>query len=153
MEAELLETWAIANRIDIYLLDAIPEGGLAANGNPGKRTVFQLFVHIHNVRLMWLKSAAPDLLARVEKLEGADGTAAQVRAALEASGAAIEALLRFAIANGGRVKGFKPHVTAFAGYLIAHDAYHRAQIVAKLKLAGLSIDDKTDYGMWEWGVR
>ena len=51
------------------------------------------------------------------------------------------------------MKGFKPHVTAFAGYLISHESHHRGQIVWTLKDAGHPVDQKTSFGLWEWGVR
>ena len=88
MEDPLVETWAIHDRINLYLLDAIPEDALAA-ALPKCRTVYDQFAHIHNVRLMWLKSAAPELLAGLEKLETkTGGTKDQLRTALEASGKA-----------------------------------------------------------------
>ena len=63
MEEPLVETWSIHNRINLYLLDAIADESLAL-ALPKCRTVFDQFAHIHNVRLMWLKSAAPELLER-----------------------------------------------------------------------------------------
>ena len=58
-----------------------------------------------------------------------------------------------AVENGGKVKGFKPHVTAFLGYLLAHDAHHRSQIIIAFKQSGHKIDQKIGYGIWEWGSR
>ena len=153
MEDPLVETWAIHARINLYLLDAVPEEALGA-ALPKCRTVYDQFAHIHNVRLMWLKSAAPELLAGLEKLETkVGGTKDQLRTALEASGKAIEGLLRKALASGGKVKGFKPHATAFLGYLISHESHHRGQIGWTLKQSGHPLDQKTSYGLWEWGVR
>jgi uncharacterized damage-inducible protein DinB len=157
MEDQLVETWAIHNRINLYLLDAIPDEamGLAL---PKCRTVYDQFAHIHNVRLMWLKPAAPELLAGLEKLETkTGGTKDQVRAALEASGKAVESLLCKAFAAmpeaGGKVKGFKPHAVAFLGYLISHESHHRGQIGWTLKQSGHPLDQRTAFGLWEWGVR
>ncbi len=153
MEDPLVQTWAIHNRINLYLLDAIVEEMLAV-ALPKCRTVFDQFAHVHNVRLMWLKSAAPELLEGLEKLEAKKGgTRDQLRFALESSGQAIEELLRRAIAAGGKVKGFKPHATAFLGYLISHESHHRGQIGWTLKQSGHPLDQKTAYGLWEWGVR
>ena len=59
MEEQLLETWAIHNRINLYMLDAIPDDALGASLPTKSRTVYDLFAHIHNVRLLWLKAAAP----------------------------------------------------------------------------------------------
>jgi uncharacterized damage-inducible protein DinB len=53
----------------------------------------------------------------------------------------------------GKVKGFKPHATAFLGYIISHESHHRGQLIATLKQAGIPLDKKVLYGMWEWGTR
>jgi uncharacterized damage-inducible protein DinB len=154
MEEQLIETWAIHNRINIYFLDAVTDDALAASLPPKSRTVYDLFAHMHNVRLMWLKAAAPDLLADLEKLETKTvGDNAELCAALQASGQAIEKLLRQCIAAGGKIKGFKPHVVAFLGYLISHESHHRGQAGWALKLSGHPLDQKTAFGLWEWGVR
>ena len=153
MEDPLVETWAIHARINLYLLDAVPDEALGA-ALPKCRTVYDQFAHIHNVRLMWLKSVAPELLAGLEKLETkTGGTRDRLRPALEGSARAIEALLRKAFSSGGKVKGFKPHAAAFLGYLISHESHHRGQIGWTLKQTGHSLDQKTSYGLWEWGVR
>ena len=98
----IVETWAIHNRINLYMLDAIPDEALGATASPKCRTVYELFAHIHNVRLMWLKSAAPRAARGLEKLEGeVDRDKAKLRAALEASGKAIEKMLE----QGDRRRG------------------------------------------------
>jgi uncharacterized damage-inducible protein DinB len=154
MEDQLVETWAIHNRINLYLLDAIPEDALSAEITPKFRNVWALFAHIHNVRLMWFKAAAPDLLAGLDKLETKTvGSKAELRAALEASGTATEKLLRKGVAADGKIKSFKPHVVAFLGYLISHESHHRGQIGWTLKSVGQPLDQKTAFGLWEWGVR
>ena len=153
MPDPLVETWLIHDRINLYLLDAIAEEALA-DALPKCRTVSDQFAHIHNVRLMWLKSAAPDLWEGLEKLETKTLAAkGKLRAALQASGSAIATMLERAIAEGGRVKGFKPHATAFVGYLIAHESHHRGQIGWTLKATRHPLPQKTAFGLWEWGVR
>lgn len=154
MEDSLIETWAIHDRINLYLLDAIAEESLGATLNGKGRSVRDQFAHVHNVRLMWLKSAAPELLEGLEKLETiADNDKTKLRSALEASGQAVAMLLQKAIAAGGKVKGFKPHATAFLGYLISHESHHRGQVGWILKHSGHPLDQKTAFGLWEWGVR
>ena len=153
MEDQLLETWNIHDRINRYLLKAVPDDALGSALGPKHRTIYQLFAHMHNVRLLWLKSAAPELLASLAKIEGATGDKASLVNALENSGQAIASLLQKALAAGGKVKGFKPHAVAFLGYLISHESHHRGQIGWTLKNTGHPLDQKTAYGLWEWGVR
>lgn len=153
MEDQLVETWAIHDRINRYLLDAIPEEALGLSITPKFRSIRKLLAHVHNVRLMWLKSAAPDLLEGLEKLEGETEDRATLASSLEASGRAVGELLRRTVASGGRVKGFKPHVVAFLGYLISHESHHRGQVGWTLKATGHPLSQKAAFGLWEWGVR
>jgi uncharacterized damage-inducible protein DinB len=153
VDEQLVETWNIHDRINRYLLAAVPADALDGALGPKHRTVYKLFAHIHNVRLMWLQAAAPELMKGLSKLEGDKPDKAGLEKALKASGKAIEELVRKSFAAGGKVKGFKPHVTAFVGYLISHESHHRGQIGWTLKNTGHPLDQKTAYGLWEWGVR
>jgi uncharacterized damage-inducible protein DinB len=152
--AELYKTWEINQRINLYLLDSIAEEELRDSLASKGRSVAEQFAHIHNVRLMWLKVALPDLLEGLEKIEKEQaGSKKLLQRSLAASGEAITKLLKHAIENNGKVKGFKPNVVAFLGYLIAHDAHHRSQIIIALKQSGHKLDQKIAYGIWEWGSR
>lgn len=152
MTDPLVETWEINARINVYLAQALNAPGLAAAS--GGRTVGEALAHIHNVRLMWLKAAAPELLAGLAKIEKGPGlTVPALVEALDASSAAIAKLVTQSLAQGGKVKGFKPHVQAFVGYLISHESHHRGQIAVALKQSKLPLDKKVAYGLWEWGSR
>jgi uncharacterized damage-inducible protein DinB len=152
---QLLETWEIHNRINLYLLDAIDTASLkdVPAGSKG-RSVGEQLAHLHNVRLMWLNAASPGLLEGLEKIEKESATdKALLKRSLAKSGKVIGQLLTKSAADGGKVKGFKPHVGAFLGYMISHESHHRGQIMLTLKQSGHAVDKKIQYGMWEWGSR
>lgn len=150
---ELLETWEISNRINLYLLNAIDEKYLPDISASKGRTVGEQFAHLHNVRLMWLKAAMPGLLEGQTKIEKESKPNKKMLAsALEKSSEAISKLLTGGFETGS-IKGFKPHPSAFFGYLISHESHHRGQIILSLKQSGHPIDQKTQYGIWEWGSR
>lgn len=147
---ELIETWQIHNRINLYLLESILSEAFADVSASKGQTVGEQFSHIHNVRLMWLKSAAPELLKNSQKLENANK--GQIKEGLKQSSKAIKKLLHQGLETG-KIKGFKPHAVGFLGYLISHESHHRGQIALTLKQAGHPLDKKIAFGLWEWGVR
>jgi uncharacterized damage-inducible protein DinB len=153
MPTPIEETWSIHNRINLFLLDAITQQQLPLTPSVKGRSVGQLFAHMHDVRLMWLKASAPELLEGLEKLGSDSHSKNDIAQALKNSGKAIEFLLGQAINADGRIKGFKPHASGFLGYLIAHEAHHRGQVALIMRQNGQPLDKKISYGMWEWGVR
>jgi uncharacterized damage-inducible protein DinB len=150
---ELIETWVIHNRINLFLLNAIDEKYLADISASKGRNVGEQFAHIHNVRLMWLKAAMHDLLIGQTKIDkDSKITKKLISTELMKSADAISKLLSAGFETG-KIKGFKPHASAFFGYLISHESHHRGQITLSLKQSGHPIDQKTQYGLWEWGSR
>ncbi len=151
---DLLDTWRIHTRIILFVLDAIPMVAFESPSPKSGRSFNQMFAHIHNVRLMWLQPNEPKFSAGLSKLEKDEPlTKDRLRAALVGSGEAMGALLQDRLSIGSNIKGFKPHVPAFIGYLIAHEAYHQGEIGIALREIGHPLERKTAFGMWEWGFR
>jgi uncharacterized damage-inducible protein DinB len=72
---------------------------------------------------------------------------------LEQSRQALSELIGRALHTDGRIKGFRPDVAGFLGYLIAHDAHHRGQIAMLSRQVGHPLPQKITFGVWEWGSR
>lgn len=153
-EKQFLEAWEIHNRINLFLLEAIDTEHLRDVAASRGRTVGEQFAHLHNVRLMWLKQAAPELMGALQKIEKEDAANKPLLAqSLAESGQAMGLLLAKGNADGGKIKGFKPHAAAFLCYLVSHESHHRGQIALSLKQAGHPLSKKVSFALWEWGVR
>ena len=88
----LIETWQIHNRINLYLLDGVDEAHMKDISASKGRSVGEQFAHMHNVRLMWLKVAAAELLEGLAKIEKEQVTKEKLAAELKSSGQAVESL-------------------------------------------------------------
>ncbi len=149
----LLNAFEINDRINQYLIDNLPAEAWRAVPLDGKgRDIASIVAHMHNVRVMWLKAAAkgskiPDQLERTKV------TPEQAKQGLQQSRDALRAVIANALEGDGRVKGFRPDVAAFFGYLMAHDAHHRGQVTMLARQVGHGISQKAMFGMWEWGTR
>jgi uncharacterized damage-inducible protein DinB len=148
----LIETWYISNRINLYLLEAIAEENLKDVSSSKGRNVGEQFAHIHNVRLMWLQQGYPEAATEINKIEKENITKTILQESLSRSAEAIAKLIEKGIEDG-KIKGFKPHPTAFLGYIISHESHHRGQLILALKQSGHPIDKKIAFGLWEWGTR
>ncbi len=149
----LLTAFDTNDRINQYMIENLPAEAWRAEPPEGKgRTVAAIVAHIHNVRVMWLKAAANGSKIP-EQLDRSSVTPVQALKGLEQSRAALSAVLKSAMEGDGRVKGFKPDVAGFFGYLIAHDAHHRGQICMLARQVGHPLPQKAMFGMWEWGSR
>jgi uncharacterized damage-inducible protein DinB len=149
----VLNAFDTNDRINQYLIENLPAPAWRADPPGGKgRTIAAIVAHMHNVRVMWLKAAAKGSQIP-EQLDRSSATPSQASKALEQSRAALAAVLKSALESDGRVKGFRPDVAGFLGYLIAHDAHHRGQIAMLARQVGHPLPQKAVFGMWEWGTR
>ncbi len=120
-------------------------------GTRGGRTIFQQWVHIHNVRLQWLEVCAPDIFKKYKPLEkDAAFNRKLLVKSLEESAKGLEELFERSWDNGGKVKGFKNGVIPLLGYFISHESHHRGNMLLTLKQSGEKIPDAVKWGLWEW---
>ena len=148
----LIGAYATNNRINLYLVQNLPDAAWRAEPPSGKgRAIASMVAHIHNVRLMWLKAAGVTTLPA--KLDPESVTKQQAIQSLEQSWKALEDALRLSVNGDGKIKGFKPDAVSFFAYLVAHDAHHRGQITMLARQLGHSVSKSVMFGMWEWGTR
>jgi uncharacterized damage-inducible protein DinB len=151
--AALLGAFATNDRINAYLIENLPEEAWKAPTPGGKgRTIPAIIGHMHNVRLMWLRSVG-DATGLPDKLEEASFSKKDAIKALAASSRAVQDLIARSLAGDGRIKGFKPDACSFIGYLFAHDGHHRGQIAMMARQVGHPLSKSAGFGMWEWGTR
>src|ERR1700682_1787989 len=149
----LLNAFNTNDKINHYLIDNLARPAWIAKPPGGKgRPIPAIVAHMHNVRVMWLKASATS--SRIPaQLDRAKLTPAQALRGLEQSRQALSVVISRALTGDGRVKGFRPDVAGFLGYLIAHDAHHRGQITMLARQMGHPLSQKAMFGMWEWGSR
>ena len=149
---QLLAAWTTSDTHTRTLLAAIDLESLLIRPRPRARTIGKIFAHLVSVRLRWVETiGGAGLLEEIEPLEaGDDESRDTLDAALATSAAAVAQLARTRLDEGGKVSGFSGGVPAFLGYLIAHDAHHRGQILGLLASEGKKVANEVAYGIWEW---
>jgi uncharacterized damage-inducible protein DinB len=149
----LLSAFNTNNRINQYMIDKLSPAAWRAKPPDGKgRGIPAIVAHMHNVRVMWLKAAAKgsDIPAQLDRSRV---TPTRALRALEQSRLALSVVISRALDGDGRIRGFRPDVAGFVGYLIAHDAHHRGQIAMLARQMGHPLPQKASFGIWEWGSR
>lgn len=121
-------------------------------GNPGGRTIFQQWIHIHNVRFQWLEICAKDIASGLTVLSrDMPFDTLALYTALDASADGVSKLLDHGWDSNGKIKGFKKGVVPLLGYFISHESHHRGNMILTLKQSGEKIPDAVKWGLWEWG--
>jgi uncharacterized damage-inducible protein DinB len=150
MKEQLIETWQISNRVDLLLLDHLTPEGLLVSLSTRGRNVYEQLVHLHTVRLQWLDVMGQKTAALPSPGKSAPPDINTLRTILGSSSKAIEELISASWENGGRLKGFKRGIIPFIGYLIAHEAHHRGNILLTLKQSSIKLPDALKWGIWDW---
>jgi uncharacterized damage-inducible protein DinB len=147
----ILAMWHRNNDITLYLLAQVPRQGMTAvpAGSKGRDVTAQ-FAHLARVRRGWVEyfnTGRRPQAARYDKTT--PPSKAALRTALASSGREVDAFLRRALDEGAKPKMFGRDPLRWCGYLIAHDAHHRGQILLALKQSGLRLPEKIAVeGVW-----
>ncbi|MGA8036993.1 MAG: DinB family protein [Candidatus Acidiferrales bacterium] len=125
------------------------------------RTIAAIFVHMHNNRLSWIRRSAPHLKCPA-MLDPDRATIAQARAAHRRSNAVLVAMLKDVLLTPDptrrRIKKYSrgswsqdwPAGATMFGYMFAHDAHHRGQIILLVREMGFRLPVHAAYGIWHW---
>lgn len=149
---QILETWYINHRVNLLLINTLPEEALALTlSKRGGGTVGKQLAHLYNMRYYnlesWDKAAVADLsiLSATDPIDKA--TLLHYH---QLSTDLVAEVSKKALANDGRVKGFARGVVPLLGYLIAHEGHHRGSIILTLKHSGYKLPKELKFGIWEW---
>jgi uncharacterized damage-inducible protein DinB len=139
------------NQVLLNLLDPVVWRGQPPCSK--KRNIATTFAHIHNVRCMRLKMCAREAGPPPARLDRAEVTLAEARAALAESAGAMVLLIERSLAGGGHVPNFRPEVVALVCAAITHDAHHRGQICHWARQLGSPLTPEQELQIWEWDKR
>lgn len=148
---QIIETWNINNRVNLMLIDAIPDEALHVSLSPrGGGTPAKQFAHMYNIRFWKLEKMAGDLVKEWSSISLKDKlNKSLLDRALKESAECISALLK----QGGekdQLKGFKRGVIPLLGYFISHESHHRGNIILTLKQCGHKLPKSVANGIWNW---
>jgi uncharacterized damage-inducible protein DinB len=159
----LVETYATNDRMNQLLLEHLDPRAWRAK-LPGQkssegRTIAAVFAHLHNCRLVWIRGSAPHLKCPAA-LDPARCTIKQASVAHRKSAASCLAMLKDTLLGGEkrRVTKFSrgswtrpwPAGATMFGYMFAHEAHHRGQIIMLAHQLGYRLPVPAAYGCWHW---
>jgi len=159
-----LEAWRINARVSAFLVENLPDA-IWASGLPRspRRTIRSIAAHLHNCRLMWMRSLGAGPGVRVPAaVDPRTAARHDVVTALDASGRAILSMLEAGQENGGEFPGVSStfvwgaiprQVALFVGYALSHEAHHRGQLLVMSRELGHRLPAKVVGGLWQWSSR
>jgi uncharacterized damage-inducible protein DinB len=159
----MLKAWSTTNRVTTFLVEGLPEE-LWDAAIPGclRRSIRTVGAHIHNSRCAWIKTLGqPHGIAVPKSVDRYRVTRSQLVSALNRSGDGIASLLALGIERGGQIpptpayvwRNLPLDVGHVLAYFVAHEGYHRGQIVLVARQVGHRLPDSVRNGLWQWNKR
>src|SRR5690242_10110136 len=125
----VLDSWRRNNRILVNLLRAVPEGGLDARPLASSKTVGEMFMHMHYVRLIFLSEDAPEFAGELPQGEWrSERDRDRMAAMLEDSARRVGDAVKDRIVSGQEMKEHYDHPLLFLQHMVWHEGYHHGQI-------------------------
>lgn len=153
LKKQLQISWAVNQQMNLRLLVALDFAQLDCKGIAKRsRNVRKIWAHMHHARLNWLGGMLknPPKIGRMKTREAI--STAEIAAALDESANAIAQMLKVIAAgkSSKQTKAFQAPPMVFLGMMIAHEAHHRAQILATLRHAGMPVAREVADALWDW---
>jgi uncharacterized damage-inducible protein DinB len=159
----ILNTWKTSNRVTVFLVEHLPpEVWTSAIPGAPRRTVRMITGHLHNARCMWIKTLGQELgIAVPRSVDRRKVGRKELIPALERSSRGILRLLQLGCDRGGSIpiastyiwRNLPLDVGHVLGYLVAHEAHHRGQIVVVARALGYRLPSAVTAGLWQWTKR
>jgi uncharacterized damage-inducible protein DinB len=148
----LLDAWERNNTILVNLLRAVPEGAMDIRGTGSSPSIGQMFMHMHYVRLIFVREDAPEFSTEVPKREWlAEPDRDRMAQMLRESAAVVRDAVRGKLASRREMDTHYDHPILLLQHMVWHEGYHHGQIKLALKLAGHPFDDE-EIGAVTWDV-
>jgi len=147
---DIIDTWKMNNQVTLYLLENIETEWLKTKLCEKGRTIGEQFVHINNIRSMWINKVGEKIDLKLDKKKSVDKV--ELKKGLEITSEKMTKTL-IKVFTEKQIKGFKPHPIAFFAQMIAHESHHRGQIMTTITRNDLKISKSVNFGLWSWQTK
>ena len=148
----LRDSWDRNNTILVNLLRAIPEGAMDIRATGSSPSIGQMFMHMHYVRLIFVREDAPEFSTEVPTREWvAEPDRDRMAQMLNDSAQVVRAAVQGKLTSGRAMDRHYDNPLLLLQHMVWHEGYHHGQIKLALKLAGRPLDDAA-IGRMTWGV-
>jgi len=147
---DISDTWTMNHKVTLYLLEHIKPDWLTAKLNGKGRSIGEQFIHINNIRSMWISKVGEKIDLKLDKKVAKDKN--ELLNGLEITSKKMGEVLSN-IFSENKIKGFKPHPTAFFAQMISHESHHRGQIMSTITRNEFEINTSVNFGLWSWHTK